>query len=279
MKMTKANKMKQKTFSVLGCGWLGLPLAEAFVKEGYRVKGSSTSVSKYETLLEKDIQPYILSIDDEIDGNLNHFLQADILFINVPFRKQKPFLESYKKLVKQIEKSTIKHVIFISSTSVYADINNEIITTENFSINPAKEALLTFEELFKNNAHFNTTIIRFAGLIGGTRNPGNFFKEDKQVANGLSPINLIHLEDCIAIVKTIVAKKKWNVIYNAAANTHPTKTSYYTKATQQMGKKPATFVNELTNFKIISNQKMVDDLEYQFVYPDLIESLTVFIDD
>ncbi len=270
------NIMKQKTFSVLGCGWLGLPLATTFVNNNYIVKGSTTSVSKCETLLENGIQPYVLSIDDEIEGNLDHFLQADILFINVPFRKQKPFLNTYKKLVAAIEKSSIQHVVFVSSTSVYADTNCEITEQENFTVNLAKQELLTFENLFRNNPNFNTTIIRFAGLIGGTRNPGNFFKEGREVKNALSPVNLIHLEDCIGIVQAIVEKQKWNTVYNAAASTHPTKASYYKKATELKGNTPATFLEELGSFKVISNQKVLNELDYTFIYPDLMKSLKVF---
>lgn len=30
------------TVSILGCGWLGLPLAEQLLAEGYSVKGSTT---------------------------------------------------------------------------------------------------------------------------------------------------------------------------------------------------------------------------------------------
>ena len=269
--------MTKKSISILGCGWLGFPLAEALVNDGFTVKGSTTTTDKCETLLTKNIQPYVLSIDDEIDGNLDHFLQSEILFINVPFRKQKSFLNAYKTLVKAIEKSTIKHVIFISSTAVYADVNGEVTEEDmDIPVNPAKKDLIVFENLFKNNPNFNTTIIRFAGLIGGTRNPGNFFKEDKVVQNALTPVNLIHLEDCIGIVKAIIKQQKWNTTYNAAASTHPTKANYYKLATEQMDKKPAKFIEELSSFKIVSNQKLIDELNYQFIYPDLIEGLKAF---
>ncbi|WP_010135525.1 Rossmann-fold NAD(P)-binding domain-containing protein [Ochrovirga pacifica] len=264
-----------KVCSILGCGWLGLPLAQTLVDYGYTVKGSTTTVEKCEFLLTNNIQPYLLMIDEEIEGNLNHFLQADILFINVPYRKQKAFYKSYQKLVQAIEISTVQHVIFVSSTSVYADVN-AIVTEDDFKENPEKKDLLALEHLFKNNPNFNTTIIRFSGLIGGTRNPGNFFKEDRVVENALSPVNLIHQEDCIAIVKAIVEQKKWNTTYNATAPSHPTKKEYYTKATEQMAKKPATFLNELKTYKIVSHQKLVKELNYSFIHPDLLTALSTF---
>ncbi|MEN8765049.1 MAG: NAD(P)H-binding protein [Wenyingzhuangia sp.] len=266
----------KKSISILGCGWLGLPLAKSLVDDGFTVKGSTTTTDKLEVLLSNQIQPYVLNIEDKIDGNWPHFIQSEILLINIPFRRQKPFYHTYKSLIKSLEQSSIKHVIFVSSTAVYAEVNREITSTENFKVNPAKKELIDFETLFKNNSRFDTTVIRFAGLIGGNRNPGHFFKDDRIVKNGLAPVNLIHLEDCIGIIKTVLKKQKWNVTYNAVASTHPSKKDFYELATTQLGKKPAIFKEELDSFKIISNQKTQEDLNYVFVYPDLLESLSVF---
>jgi len=217
----------------------------------------------------------LMTIDEAIEGNLENFLQSEILLINVPFRKQKSFVKTYEALIEAIEKSSVKHVLFISSTSVYQDVDREI-TEEDIPSNPAKKELIALEALFKNNQKFTTTIIRFSGLIGGTRNPGNFFKPERVVKNSLAPINLIHLEDCIGVVKAIVKKQKWNTVYNAAASTHPSKAQYYKKATEQMGKTPATFVEELESFKVISNQKLLEELEYDFIYPNLLDGLKAF---
>ena len=43
------------TISVLGCGWLGLPLAEYLMGKGYQVKGSTTNQSKLSLLENKGI--------------------------------------------------------------------------------------------------------------------------------------------------------------------------------------------------------------------------------
>ena len=48
----------QKQISILGCGWLGLPLAEQFLERGYIVKGSTTSVANHGLLKSKNIIPY-----------------------------------------------------------------------------------------------------------------------------------------------------------------------------------------------------------------------------
>ena len=35
--------MNEDTLSILGCGWLGKPLAEYFIKNGRKVNGSTTT--------------------------------------------------------------------------------------------------------------------------------------------------------------------------------------------------------------------------------------------
>ena len=261
-------------FSVLGCGWLGLPLAEFLVKKEFLVKGSTTSREKLPLLKSKKIHPYLIKISNQSSSDsLEEFLQTDVLFVNIPFGQQKENLQAYIDLIPKIEKSSVQKVIFVSSTSVYADTNGTITDTENFKINPAKQRLIDLENLFRNNKHFDCTVLRFSGLVGGSRNPGNFFKEGRIVKNGLAPVNLIHLKDCIHIVYQILKKKAWNQIFNASADFHPTRKEFYTAATLLVNKTPATFLEELDSFKIISNKPLKKALDYNFHYPDLMNLL------
>ncbi len=261
-------------FSVLGCGWLGLPLAEFLVKKEFVVKGSTTSEEKLLLLKSKRIHPYLIEINNQRSNDaIEDFLQTDVLFVNVPFGKQRENRQAYVDLIAKIEQSSVQKVIFVSSTSVYADTNSTITKTAGFEINPAKQGLLDLENLFRGNKHFDCTVIRFSGLIGGSRNPGNFFKEGRIVKNGLAPVNLIHLKDCIHIVYTILEKKAWNQVFNASADSHPTRKEFYTAATLLANKTPATFLEELDRFKIISNEPLKKALGYTFHYPDLMQLL------
>ncbi len=54
--------MALSIISVLGCGWLGLPLAEDLIDKGYKVKGSTTTESKLNGFLEKGINPYYINL-------------------------------------------------------------------------------------------------------------------------------------------------------------------------------------------------------------------------
>jgi len=46
--------------SILGYGWLGLPLAKVLLENGFSVKGSTTSVEKISVLENSGIQPYLI---------------------------------------------------------------------------------------------------------------------------------------------------------------------------------------------------------------------------
>ena len=262
-------------YSILGCGWLGFPLAQHLVENKNTVYGSTTSIEKLELFSKSSITPFLIQINNnKIEGEIKRFLESDTLIIDVPFGKQRENFKGYQKLALLIEKSSVQKVVFISSTSVYSDTNGIVTESDAFIINPAKKILVDLENLFLNHNGFKTTVIRFSGLIGGTRNPGNFFKEGRVVKNGLAPINLIHLDDCIEIIHKISTANLQGEIFNACADSHPTRKEFYTAASNLIGNVPAKFLNNADFcYKIISNKKLKKKFAYKFKYPDLLKYL------
>ncbi len=257
--------MTIKTISILGTGWLGLPLAEHFISIGNDIKASTTSKSRLQELLSLKIEPFILDIG-RLPSNLGAFFQANILIINIPSKN----IDDFNNLIKEIESSEIEKILFISSTSVYKNENK--ILFESDSEDSTTNSLLRIENLFRKNSNFKTTIVRFGGLIGYSRNPGKFFDKGSLVHNPDSNVNLIHRDDCINIINQIVEKEVWGEIFNCCADTHPTKREYYTQAAKQIGDSAPKFVeSDINSFKIISNQKVKQTLDYEFLYPDLMK--------
>ena len=48
---------------VMGCGWLGLPLAQALIRAGCRVKGTTTTAAKAPVLRAAGIEPTTNSLE------------------------------------------------------------------------------------------------------------------------------------------------------------------------------------------------------------------------
>ena len=240
-----------KAIGILGCGWLGLPLASALEKDGYLVKGTTTSPKKLDLLRNQSIDAYLVQLQEqETKGNLRGFLEdLDTLIINVPpgLRKGKggSYVKKIQQLVKSIEPSAIQQLLFVSSTSVYGNTTGEI--TEDTQPLPNTESgkqLLAVEKLLFSSESFKTTVVRFGGLIGPDRHPVKYLSGKKNLQNGLEAVNLIHLQDCIHIIQTIIEKGYWGDIFNGVYPYHPNKAQYYTEEAKKRGLNPPIYDSE-----------------------------------
>ncbi|KAF2515412.1 SDR family NAD(P)-dependent oxidoreductase [Flavobacterium zhairuonense] len=262
--------------SILGCGWLGFPLAKKLIEKGNSINGSTTSENKLAILKDSGINPFLVTLESEsISESINAFLsESEILIIDIPPKlraadpnsKKKDFVEKIKNLIPFIEKSSITKVLFVSSTSVYGDENDFINeeTVPNPETESGKQLLLT-ENLLQKNQNFETTILRFGGLIGEDRHPVKHLSGKENLENPDAPINLIHLNDCISIIEEIINQSKWNEVFNAVAPFHPTREEYYTQKAIKMNLPEPKFSSEKSNIKkIISSEKIETVLKYKF---------------
>jgi len=253
--------------SLLGTGWLGLPLARELISQGYRVIGSTRTKQRNSELLAANIQPYNIDLNlqtQDWDG----FLQSGILIINIPSKE----IRGFERLIANIQNSDIQKVLFISSTSVYPTLNRVIHEDKNLEKN--EHPLRKIEQLFLNNTQFETSVIRFGGLIGYSRHPGRFFKPGLSIKNPDSKVNLIHRDDCINIILRIIKLNLWGEEFNCCADTHPTKREFYSYVALQCGIEELKFEQQdepcYEMNKIISNRKVKKVLGYEFKYPDLM---------
>lgn len=252
--------MKKQTISILGCGWYGLALAQELLYDGYIVKGSTTSLHKLTQLAEVGIKPYLINLDGNTDLFDPEFFTSDILIISIP-----PRSATYLNQIRRIVRLACSQVIFISSTGIYQDGN--FVVNENTMPEPTSEAgksLLAAESLLRENPRFTTTIIRFGGLIGPNRNLARHFAGKIGIANGLAPINLIHLDDCIGITKSILENKAFGVLYHAVSPNHPSRKDFYSQACLESGFEKPEFIDELGEWKQIETVMIPTVLNYKW---------------
>ncbi len=246
-----------KTISILGCGWYGFELAKKLVQQHYIVKGSSTTPEKLDLLATHRIRPFLINFQKDKESYDPAFFQTDVLFICIPPNRragqQSDFSAKIAHIANAAKLNKVNQVVFISSTAVYGDINEEI--TELTVARPETEsgrAILEAEKLLSSQQAFTSTIIRFGGLIGPEREPGRFFAGKTDVPNGRAPINLIHLDDCIGLSLSLLKNGTFGHIYNACSPDHPSKQQFYTTAALRTQLPAPVFKDELLNWKIIS---------------------------
>ena len=104
--------------SILGCGWLGFPLAKRFIEEGYSVNGSTTSESKLSVLENAGINPFLVVLESE---------SISESYIKSPHRKERCCNES--KINKAKRKNVSSFSFFganlpLTSKSLFSMMEN-----------------------------------------------------------------------------------------------------------------------------------------------------------
>ncbi len=263
-----------KQISIIGCGWLGLPLAKHLMGANYHIKGSTTSLSKIGLLKSLGIDAYYAELTlGGIKGDIeNCLLGSDILILNIPpgLRKnaEKDFVRQIAELIPLIENTSIKNVVFISSTSVYADEASIPTITEETIPTPDSESgrqLLEVEALLKKNTNFSTSILRFSGLFGEERHPAKYLSGKTNLTNPEAPVNLIHREDCIHIILSLIKNAIWNEVFNVSTTPHPTRAAYYTTVCKSLHLPLPQFEHTyISKGKVIDSSKLKQMLNYRF---------------
>lgn len=262
-----------KRVSILGGGWLGAALSSYLEQKGYATQLSTASAERYELLKQDHARVVQLQVQSkQVTGDWDAFSQADVLIINIPPNRSQPNREQLASLLPLIAAAPIQQVLFISSTSVYPNLNR--VVTEEEGVEQKEHILYKSEQALQQAQGFETTVLRFAGLIGGDRHPGRFFQRSGIIKQSQAPVNLIHRVDCLQCIHQILAQEYWGHVVNACADSHPLKIEFYPKAAQTLGLSPAVAApTEPLAYKIISNQKIKQDLGITFQEPDLMALL------
>ncbi len=261
-----------KTIAIAGMGWLGLPLAHRLKILGYTVKGSVTSKEKAADLKKNGLNAFPIMIsEDGVSGQTKEFLEGvkDIIVMIPPGLRRNTGSDYVLKMshfLSEIEACNVENIVFVSSTAVYGDAQGKV--TEKELPKPENEAgrqLLQVEQLFFTS-RCNTSIVRFGGLYGGSRQPARYLAGRENLSNGNAPVNLIHRDDCISILVEIVKQQAYGHIFNAVHPSHPSKSSYYIQKAKDLGLDPPTYMkNEpAASFKQVDSVHLKQHLNFSF---------------
>jgi len=268
--------MPLPSISILGCGWLGLPLAESFIQKGYSVKGSTTRIERFGLLEEAGVVPYLIKAEQgSWHGEyIKEFLSSEILIIAVPPNTKKNSNSTHaieiKALLNGLESNTAIHtILYISSTSVYKDANKIVAEDDVTNVSEAGNMILAeAEEYIRQSAIPNKIILRLGGLTGYNRMLAKFFAGKKNIAGGNQPVNLLHRDDAVAAVIFIIEKNIQNETLNVCSPLHPKRKDFYQNLCKRFELELPDFSEELTeSWKEVSVKKLQEE-GYVFKFPD-----------
>jgi nucleoside-diphosphate-sugar epimerase len=263
--------------AIIGLGWLGTPLALYLLDKGYEVKGSTTSHEKVSNLEAKGIPTSLLKFDPHpLGSGFRPLFDSDILFVNIPPRSRTVpevfYAEQIKFLKELAVQSKVKKIIFVSSTSVYADWNQKVDEAFPLTLeNSGSPGIFRAEQILQTDRSYDLTIIRFGGLLGVDRIPGKYFSGKSNVT-GDSPVNYIHQDDAVRLSAWIIEKNLWNETFNGVAPLHPMRKEVYEKNSKELGfGPPISYAPEgEAMWKEISTDKILST-GFQFQIPDPLD--------
>ena len=267
---------------ILGCGWLGTALAHSLVAAGHQVLGTTTSPENIDGLRAAGIEAHLLQLGTSFDvpsEALLHDLlaRADVLVLNVPPRTAAA--GAYPTLLRPVHRAVAaagtRHVLFVSSTSVYPNEAREMRESDAISTRDAASDILRAEGHFvPRYGQWKSTVVRLGGLIGPGRAPGRFLAGRRELAQGNAPVNLVHLTDVVGVLAAIIKHGVWGHTFNVCAAQHPLRRNFYPLAARFLQLESPTFKEEHgATGKTIDSSLVRSLLPYQFQHDDVLAAL------
>lgn len=245
--------------TIIGCGWLGLPLGLKLLKDGHQIFGSTTSESKLQNLTDSGINAFLYNGLENFEIPIIA-RNVDCVIINFPPSKSADYAEQIKSLSDQFPSDC--KVVFTSSISVYE--NSEGDVDESGKLNESG-SVYAAEKVIQNDIK-PSVILRLAGLIGGERHPVKHLS-GKTVHDSNMLVNLVHLDDVLLAIQKVLLSDKWNETYNVCYFEHPSKQDYYSKAALERSLPLPVFEFSQKVGKKVKSDKIEKDLDFCFCNP------------
>ncbi len=234
--------------AIFGCGWLGRALAKK-LQARHAVSGAVRSEASMRKLYEENITAF------QNPGQESAFWETDVLVVSISPRRD--YLETLKRISRFLTPS-LKQIILLSSTSVYADLEgvvDEQSTLKCESMVRQGESL--FKKLFPKGV-----IVRLGGLMGEDRIAGQWSSKVVQDA----AVNYIHRDDAAGIIEQLIEQNIQNEIINAVAPKHPKRSDVYKMNAEVFGFELPAF--EEGKERVVSSEKSRTLLGYDYLFDE-----------
>lgn len=236
--------------AIIGCGWLGLPLALSLQKSGHSIVATRRSKDDCSQLSSLGFTGLPFELGATLtDKKLAPIFNSDLLILNIPVGRKNITSDTFEAnmhdLLRHAVGSKIQQVIFVSTTSVYGDQN--AVFAEKSPTSPDTQSgkiNLAVERLVQQHFSEDACVIRLSGLVGENRHPVNYLAGKSDLAAPNKVVNLVHQQDVLQSIEHIIKNGIWGNTLVLSATEHPTRQDYYTWAAQQLNLDPPSFIEE-----------------------------------
>jgi len=282
---------------IVGCGYVGLPLASELIQQGHRVVGIRRSAPAAADLQAAGVQPLIT------DVSRPDFTRPEGRFDWVIFTAaagRDGGVEGYRRLYLQGTRHLLAHLaaeppakyIYTSSTSVYGQQDGSVVRESSATepATPTAQVLLETEGVLLDavQSGFPAVILRVAGIYGPER--GHLFQkylrnEAKIPGQGFRLLNMIHRDDVVGAILAALRSGRVGEIYNVVDQEPVTEVHFFRWMSETLGKWMPPFGPEETEAdrrrgstnKKVSGRRLTMELGYSLKYPTFRQGYTAEI--
>jgi nucleoside-diphosphate-sugar epimerase len=207
---------------IAGCGYLGEAVAELFRAGDWEVEGWTISRESAQALSKKLNSAHAVDLSDR-DQVCARAEEFDLVLHCASTRGggagsyRRVYLNGVRNL---LERFTRAKILFVSSTSVYAQSNGEWVTEESVA-DPSMETGKILREAEEVVLGKSGIVLRLAGIYGPGRSAllTKFLSGEAIIDSGNDRfLNAIHRDDAAAAIKLVAAPSVAAGIYNVVDN-------------------------------------------------------------
>ncbi len=262
---------------IIGCGWLGTALALTLLEKSVSVLATSSKLANVNKLTQQGINAQQLTLPADSEQLEQHDIfsqQCLVLAIPPQFKQGRTdYADKIGQLVSAAkQRGIVQHIILLSSTAIYNGLSG--VVDEESLLSLSSEKVDTLDKAEQCVLAFNrqANVVRLAGLVGPNRHPGKFLLAKKVLKNAHGKINLIHQQDALGIILSLLTKQSPQGIFNGVSDNHASKKSYYQQAAKSLSLPVPVFSEHepVDASRIVSGEKAKQCLNHSFIYPDLL---------
>jgi nucleoside-diphosphate-sugar epimerase len=273
---------------IVGCGYVGLALGHEMVEQGHEVFGLRRSAAADEQLKAAGVTPMHADITrpetlTSLPRNFDWVVNCAASGGGGVEDYRRLYLEGTRNLIEWLDSSPPRKYVYTSSTSVYGQDDGSLVA-ESDPVAPTTETgrvLVETENLLRAAAagkKFPTVILRVAGIYGPDRGfwLRQFLRNEARIEdNGDRFLNMIHRDDVVGCIIAALKNGRPGEIYNAADDKPVSQLEFFGWLASALGKAMPPSAPADSNIlrrrgvtnKRVSNNRLKQQLEYQFKYP------------
>ncbi|WP_075082490.1 SDR family oxidoreductase [Mariniblastus fucicola] len=275
---------------VIGCGFLGLPLAKFWQSSGDSVHVTTRSEQRAADFFAAGLLPLVLDTTKPTTVQQLESMEFDTVVSAVGMDRSQyksvhdVYVGGMQNVLNHLNENT-GQLVYVSSTGVYGDFDGAWVD-ESSPTDPQRDggkACLAAEELLKASRFADrTTILRMAGLYGNERIPTKSAVASKQWSklSATGFLNLIHVDDAVQAICVVSDRRNFAETYLVADSNPTLRREYYQYLADQFELGPIPWSDARpdpnsrgSSSKRISNRKLLEQTGLVLKHPDFRSGL------